>query len=302
MIGFLYQSLVRWLFGEEETLPYWFIIIFARPGQGKSIEQARITDALLGEYRKTQKKYPSLPSRYVFTNQKLSHAIEERESDRNSLFYWETPESLKICPNKKCFKGVEPHGLHDCDLLIDEGATLFPAKKDDIPMWLRKLWAQHRHNGIRIIMLTQDFKGVNISIRRMCWKAYLMKKEMGSRDISATLPPLVPFSWKALFTFKPFVWGIYSKREIDPEIVENDVTAVKIQIKRLDDESEKADELRDLELIGRPEYRAITWEAINRYDTTQNVKEYDFKHELEHIVGICKFPNCGKTMETHKIA
>lgn len=283
------------------VLKYWFIIIWAKPGNCKSLEQARITKKLLKEYRKTERRYPALPQRFVFTNQILNKDLKEVQEAlaTKHLYYWDEPKDFRYCPRKNCWRSGDTHKLHDCDLLIDEGSTLFPADKwADTPIWLRKMWSQHRHNGLRIVMLTQDAKAIDISCRRMVWMTYFMKKLWGSRDISPSLPPLVPFSWKALFTFKSFIWGIYSKRMVDPDIIEQE-SGVNVRL-RLSD-SEKAEHLEENRLVGLPEYHLITKNKVNFYDTTQDVKEYEVEREIEHIEAKCKHINCGYIHRTHRI-
>jgi len=205
----------------------WFTLIYARPGNCKSLEQARISFSLFMEYHYTEWRYPTLPKRILLTNQILNKTITDKESKHGHLLYWDNPEFLRYCPRgRKCYKffnknlgeAEERHSMHDVDILIDEGASLFPADGyKDTPMWMRKLWSQHRHNGIRIVMLTQDYRGIDINIRRMLWTAYHMTKVCGSRDISPTLPPLV--KWTILNFLNPFktvIWGLYYKRKISP--------------------------------------------------------------------------------------
>lgn len=283
-----------------QALPYWFILIFARPGNGKSLEQARMTEKVLLEYRKTEKKYPALPKRLLLTNQRLN-ALEFKkplssEFVNDHVIYWEEPEQFRYCPRQDCWKGIQLHRNHDVDLFIDEGSTLFPADRwADTPIWLRKMWAQHRHNGIRVVMLTQDFKAIDINVRRMVWQSYLIKKVLGSRDISPTLPPL--HQWSITSPFGS-VWGMYTKQRIDPRVMEDNGN-FELALRMQGEEAKKAYE--ELKLIGGSEFHLITWHKINLYDTTQDVKEYDVKREIEHIEVDCKHENCGYKHRTHRL-
>jgi len=259
-----------------------------------------MTELVLKEYARTEKKYPTLPARILMTNQKLN--FKEFQKPLTVAFceshvrYWDEPEQFRYCPRNECFKGHQIHRNHDVDLFVDEGSTLFPADKwSDTPIWLRKMWAQHRHNGIRVIMLTQDFKGIDINIRRMVWQSYLVKKVIGSRDISPTLPPL--HKWSVLQPFGA-VWGMYTKQRIDPRMIENNAN-FEIQMKLQTEETRKA--YSDLKLIGGSEWHLITWHKINLYDTTQDVKEYEVKREIEHIEVKCKHPECNYTHRTHRL-
>lgn len=285
----------------KQVLKYWFILIFAKPGNGKSLEQARLSEKVLREYHKTEKRYPTLKKRVLMTNQILNKLITDTEIEHGHLKYWEEPEEFRYCPRNVCWRAIEkngipvPHRNHDVDIFVDEGSTLFPADKwADTPIWLRKMFAQHRHNGIRFVMLTQDFKGIDINARRMIWQAYFMKKEMGSRDISPTLPAL--HEWSLLNPFNS-VWGFYSKQRIDPQVMEMDpMTLLTLKLNE-----KKADDYAELKLVGNKEYHLITWHKVNLYDTTQDVKEYEVKREIEHIEVKCNHPNCGFTHKSHKL-
>jgi hypothetical protein len=282
----------------RQVMPYWFILIWAKPGNCKSLEQARLTEKLIKEYYWCEKYYPKLPHRILLTNQKLNSDFEKKEYHKH-LWYWDDPEQFRYCPlANTCWKSKDEfHKLHDVDLLIDEGATLFPADGwKDTPMWLRKMWAQHRHNGIRCIMLTQDYKGIDINCRRMVWAGYYMEKRAGSRDISPTLPPLVPWTFKNFVNPKRnVIWGMYTKRRIDPSIIEADNQVI-MKLKLNPKEEQK---LNQLKLIGRPEMHLITLHKIQLYDTTQDVKEYEVRREVEHIEVPCN--DCSYTYRSHRI-
>jgi len=274
------------------VLKRWFVIIFAPPGNGKSLEQARLSYKLLKEYYKNEKRYPELKPRYLYTNQILNPEVPliAQALKDNKLRYWNSADQLRYCTTPDCWLGKDTHILHDCDLFCDEGATLFPAtgkgNDDDMPMWLKKLIAQHRHNSVRIVLLTQDFMGVNISARRCCWEAWMMEKLIGSRDPSPSLPPIRR------------VWGIYSQRRIDPDMVRKDVVELRLTIKT--DKGRKED-LEKLKLIRAPRWHLITKFKCSLFDTTQNVKEFEVRRELEHIEVKCGHKMCGYVHKTHRL-
>lgn len=293
----------EWLVGPYRPLSkYWFILIFGRPGNCKSLEQARITYWLFNEYHYTEKQYPDLQKRFVFTNQKLEKDLSAQEEAHGHLHYWEKPDDFRYCPRGiECWKGPkyggdEPHMLHDCDLLIDELGTIFPADGyADTPLWIRKMWAQHRKNGLRIVGLTQDYKNCDINARRMLWKAYHLRKRIGSRDITPTLPPLVKWTIKNFINPKKrTIWGIYTKQEINPEVLEQDKDAtINIQL-----EKQETKDLEEIRYIGAPVPHLITYNKTHLFDTTQNVKEFKLQREVEHLEAICKV--CKKVHEGHK--
>jgi hypothetical protein len=296
LIGILAVVVLVLILRKKKTpLPYWFILIFAPPGNGKSLEQARLSDLVLREYLYTEKKYPDLPKRFLMTNQQLvlSDVLKQK------VLYWEHPEDIRYCPRVDCWKMKDIHVNHDVDIFIDEGSTLFPADGWSLtPMWLRKMWAQHRHNGIRIVMLTQDFMAIDINCRRMLWQSYFVNKIVGSRDISPTLPALSKWTIQNFLNpLKHVVWGIYSSRRFDPLIMRNDALAMlTIQL-----DEKLQEDYADLKLIGGSKLHLITWRKIQLYDTTQNVKEFEPRRELEHIEALCKKPNCGYVHKTHRL-
>lgn len=298
-------DLKEFIFGPFRPLAKnWFILIFAPPGNGKSIEQARISYYLLREYFYTEKHYPQLPKRFLFTNQTLRRgfdAIIDRGFDTGHILEWDEPDQFRFCPRKECWKGLQQHRLHDCDLMVDEGSTLFPADGyANTPMWLRKLWAQHRHNGIRIVMLTQDYEAIDINCRRMLWKTFFVQKRIGSRDITPTLPPL--YRW-TIFNFlnpkRDVIWGVYTSQEMSPTLIKNKPeTLLQLQ---LNPEGDQAKKMEEVELIGWPKPHVISWWKCNLYDTTQDVKEYQLRREYEHLVGVCKEPDCDYEHVTHRL-
>lgn len=296
-LHFLTKHRLNW-FGRR-PLKRWFIIIFAPPGNGKSLEQARISEKCFQEYRMTETKYPELPHRYLLTNQTLDKKYICEINGFSSEWYdehyvlWKEVDDIRYCHRKNCWKGTGLHKLHDCDLFCDEGAGLFPATAkgavDDMPRWLKKLVEQHRHNGIRILLLTIDFQGINITARRCVWDTWYMRKTIGNRDISATLPA------------PRFIWGIYSQKRIDPKLVRSDNVELLIRI-QTDKEYEK--QLEQLDLIGWTRYRLITRHKTKLYDTTQDIADLEVKREIEHIEVPCKdpkHPNCGYKLITHKL-
>lgn len=242
---------------------HWNTLTYGKPGNCKSLDQARVALDLLNKYYAVEKKYPQLPKRSLWSNQKFSENIEKKELGKH-LFYWESPFQLK--------------DLRDVDILWDEIANHLPADCwADTPRWLRALFAQHRKRGIRIFANTQDYKAVDINYRRMCTGAYYVKKITGSRDISATLPPV------------KFIWGLYYKIPFDPIDVENEKDT-RTLLNRFYD-LQPFTKLMCLHLI-KSRY-------VKAYDTTQSIPEY-MPNTLDHIELKCKDPTCGHITVKHK--
>lgn len=308
------------------VLKKWFIIIFAPPGNCKSLEENRIVYKLVREYYRIEKKYKKLYAsktmrpRFAFVNEPLTDHIQyrflkkrrdpalfEKAFTDGHLRYWKQPEDIRYCPLKeKCWRVTEgyktrsgkiefdkpAHDTHDCDIFCGEGATLFPATMknaaDDMPLWMKAMIAQHRHRSIRFILLTQDFMGINIAARRCTWEAWAMEKVIGSRDPSPSLPPV------------KFIWGIYSKRKIDPDLVKKEAAEVRLLIKT---EAGKKKDEKDvkMKLIGAPRYHWISRFKCSLYDTLAKVEELKIIREIEHIEVRCSHANCGYVHKTHKL-
>lgn len=247
----------------------WITLTFARPGHGKSLDTARTVQKLFNTYKYVEKKYPSLPRRVLLCNLKLSPKVEELYLN-NHLLYWENPRQLRYCLREHCWIKETQHGTHDVDIVIDELANYAPSDGwKDLPRWLRKLFAQHRHRGIRIYANTQDYMAIDINFRRMVAKAYEVQKIIGSRDISATLPPV------------KYIWGIVIKREFDPGQIE--MMGINAPLERK----------------GLPKIFFISKKLIEMYDTTQDLPEY-MPDALEHLKFQCIDPDCKRIHIEHR--
>lgn len=287
------------------VLKKWLIIIFAPPGNCKSVEQARLSYKLIREYYRIEKKYPQLPKRFLFTNQELGEHISYRflKNRPRDLFlraykdghikYWKQPEDIRYCPREHCWKGEKVHPLHDCDLFCDEGSTLFPATMksaiDDMPGWMKTMIAQHRHRSIRIVLLTQDFMGINIAVRRCVWDTWAMEKWIGSRDPSPSLPPV---KW---------IWGIYTRRKIDPDLARKEASDVRLLIKTESKKKTGVEKSEKIKLVGSPALHWISNFKCSLFDTLQDVPDLIIKRELEHVEVRCTHPLCGYIHKTHKL-
>lgn len=170
-----------------------FQLAIGRPGQGKSMYNAKLTIELLDRAVKIQKKMKVV--RKVAINFHLS--AEMMEKYKEYIIYWTDPMEL-----------IE---LKDYDLVIDEIANYFPSDKwKDTHFEVRRMFAQHRKRGMEIYCNTQDYRMVDINCRRMLSRVYQLWKVVGNRSPSPTLPKI---RW---------VWGLIIIRELDPEKLEDD--------------------------------------------------------------------------------
>lgn len=222
-------------------------VIYGRKGQCKSLYQTMLVEHVIRQYYKTEKRYPLLPKRKLFINQKLSEEFEKRELGKH-FDYWRHPEQL--------------YEVRNADIFWDEiGKDLPAGSYVDTPKELKQVFSHLRKRGNRLIANTQVYEDIDISFRRQVDKAYQLRKIIGSRDISATLP-------------KPdFIWGIFTVRQFDPMFLEHEWNP---------EEREKQPDLKTF-----PEIHFIHRRHIEMYDTTAELPPYQPTSLREQVL-VCR--------------
>jgi len=221
------------------------------PGMGKTTKLASIGLELLDRNVKLFKNMERLgkPRRLVVSNMKFSKEVEEKYgygTEDSYIVYWETlGELIKY---------------KHCDILMDEVATYLDSTlwKETNPK-VKRFLQQHRHYGVNIFGTTQDFKTVDISMRRLTKKAFWVRKMFGSRDISETLPDVK----------NPY--GLIMIREIEYDSFVNDA--------------------QDYKFYLIPELLWINKKLVNCFDTTQDIINNE-EVPLRHVTKKCH--ECGK--------
>ena len=244
---------------------------YGKKGQGKSLVQAVDALSLFKEYWKTEKKYPDLPRRIYFGNQKFSKEIEEKELGIH-LYYWSNAKQLRWCPRKDCWVGNYPHSIHDTDIGHDEIGKDLPAGSwQDTPPWFKQVFSHLRKRGNRYFANTQVYEDIDISFRRQIDFAYKIEKIFGSGDVTDTRP-------------KPkYVWGLITSRAFDPMILEHEKNP------------EKREKLQEGEptFFARTEIILIRKKWIEAYNTKDEIPPYK-PDTLEHVEVWCEDDNCEK--------
>jgi len=155
--------------------------------------------------------------------------------------------------------------IRDADVLIDEAMVYFDARSwEHMSLDIRRWLAQHRKHGVEIYFTAQEFSQVDIAFRRLVSNLFYLTKLVGSRDISATLPP------------PRFPWAIIVSQEIDP----------------VDYEEKKKT------VLGMPSLNLITRSDFRIFDTTSEIKGSKFP-PLKHIKRECGDPDCIFTKVSH---
>jgi len=251
------------------------IMITGLPGAGKSLETAKVSlDTLWTNFNVFKKRlsiWKREPNhdqffddrtgqffkpkpRQLWSNIRFSKEIESiytvaDRDDNGFIRYWTDPAQLVK--------------LRDCDVVWDEMATHLDATQwANMSLELKRWLQQHRKFGIDIYGNAQDFQQVDKSARRLCAVLYHMSKVIGSRDISATRPPVK----------RP--WGIIMVRTIDPQTYDDAKTP----------SQQKSS--------GLSTFRFIRKDFVNAFDTRQEIAMGKYP-PLRHIARDCELDNCS---------
>jgi hypothetical protein len=151
------------------------IVYCGLPAAGKSAKLAQKTIQLLKRNRKLFLKKKLAKKRLLYTNMKLSKSIE-LEFD-GYIKYWEDPVEITL--------------IRDADIVIDELSIYFDAQNwGDLPIIVKKFLRLHRHYGVDIFAVAQDFDTIDISFRRLVNSLFYVAKLMGTPSPSATRPTI----------------------------------------------------------------------------------------------------------------
>jgi len=178
------------------------IVVFSGlPGSGKSLKLADTLVNILYRNRKIYNRQVQQfekgilqdkpMKRVLWTNLKFTQKVEDEFVDY--IRYWTDLRQLTV--------------LRDVDVAIDEIATYFDARLwETLSLEMRRWLAQHRKFGIDIYGTAQDFAQTDKAFRRLTSHLFLLKKLIGSGDISPTRPA------------PRYIWGIVIVRELDPTV------------------------------------------------------------------------------------
>lgn len=217
-------------------------------GSGKSLFGAKLISSLIDEYKKTERKYPTLSKRAIYSNSKLALSIEKQELGKH-LHYWENYRQL--------------YTVRNADIYWDEIAKDIPNDSwKDTPRELRQVFSHCRKRGNRIFANCQNIKDADINFKRQIDYLYRLRKWFGSRDISASLPPVKR------------VWGLMSLTcyDVQKVLAQDDFDLVKPK-------------------TFFPSFMVLRKKYVDLYDTTAEIPPFR-PDELEHIVYSCKHPGC----------
>jgi len=254
------------------------IVIFSGlPGAGKSL---KLADTLLNVMARNRKLY-----RKAFLQWKKDYAYNLKRGVASEDFEREYPKpqkrilwsNLQLTPKvEKEYAGFFEYWvdlrqltpLRDVDVAIDEVATYFDARLwETLSLEMRRWLAQHRKFGIEIYGTTQDFAQVDKAFRRLTSDLFLLRKLIGSGDISPTRPA------------PRYIWGLVVVRELDPTVY---------------------DEMKSKFGGGGllPSFMWISRSMTDIFNTRAEVK-MSKSVPLRHLPRSCENPDCGYTKIQH---
>lgn len=211
------------------------------PGAGKSYKMAQVACELLYRNKKISKRYGI--KRLLYSNIHFSAQIE-KEFD-GYIKYWAEP--------------IELVDIRNADVLWDEIAThLDSTQWANMSLEIKRWLQQHRKFGVDVYGTTQDFAMIDKSMRRMTSDLFHLTKLIGSRDKSATKPPVKR------------IWAVVSVKRLDPTTYEED---------------------NKVSLNVVPSFMLISKEGTQVFDTTQEIKTGEYP-PLNHITRRCGRNDC----------
>jgi len=244
------------------------IVVFTGlPGSGKSLKLADTLVNLLYRNRKAYERHYKAFSegkthvfpmrRQLWTNLKFTPMVEEEfgvgKAD-SYIHYW--TDLRQLIP------------LRDVDIAIDEIATYFDARLwETLSLEMRRFLAQHRKFGVEIYGTAQDFAQTDKAFRRLTSHLFLLRKLIGSADISPTRPA------------PRWIWGFVVVRELDPTTY--------------DEQKSKFAGTSHF-----PSFMMITRKATEIFDTRAEVKMSQTL-PLKHLEKACELPNCSFHKTVH---
>jgi len=229
------------------------------PGSGKSLKLASTLVAVLYRNKRYYEKQLAL-----YESGKLSSEPAKRKLWTNLQFTDEVHEEFPgYIEYWTDLRQLTP--LKDVDVAIDEIATYFDARLwETLSLEMRRWLAQHRKFGVEIYGTAQDFAQTDKAFRRLTSHLLLLRKLIGSGDLSPTRPA------------PKHIWGLVVVRELDPTVYDEQKSKFQSE--------------------GMPSFMFITRRATEIFDTRAEVK-LSSALPLKHIAKECENANC----DFHKV-
>lgn len=228
-------------------------IVTGLPGSGKSYYLANLTVELL--YRNRKWFETSGKIRKVATCLKMSEEIEREfgyGTDESYIHYWQDAEEIPK--------------LRDCDVIWEEMGVIVDSRSwENMPLELRRWFAQHRHRGVDVYGNVQEFADVDVAVRRLTQNLIYLVKAFGSRDPHPTSPPI------------KYVWGL-------------------VLVFSIDAKNYKEDEKFKKANMFPSSFFLLSKKIIKLYDMHNDIKAGKYP-ALQHRMRLCE--TCGYVKTTH---
>lgn len=152
--------------------------------------------------------------------------------------------------------------MQECDLFIDEVGAYFDSRTySDLPLATRLWLAQAQKLGVRIYGGAQDWGQIDVSFRRLVNRLYELKKVIGTRRPSKTIPA------------GEYPWAIVLAYKVAPAA------------------SSDSTELRTLSIL--PEIHFAGKRSFARFDTNARIQDSEYP-PLKRVVRHWTDPKTGK--------
>jgi hypothetical protein len=162
-------------------------VYIGKEGSGKTLLMGADTNWIVKRNSKLFDKTGIV--RPIRSNIAYSVEFEEYARSKNvDIFYWKNIEELET--------------FSECDLFIDEVGAYFDSRTfADLPLSTRLWLAQAQKLGVHIYAGAQDWGQIDVSFRRLVGKLYELKKVIGSRRPSKTMPS-GKLPWAVILSYK----------------------------------------------------------------------------------------------------
>lgn len=264
---------------KPESLKYWGVLYFGERGSGKTLHQAEQIVKIVTYWVWLWNKFKGVRHGIILSNQLLSDVGIKEVQDilfklklpipfTEVFYHFDDGEEMHFCPRKNCWRGKKKHILHGAVIVLDDIATFLPNDGWQLtPQWMRKQWTQAQHLGLHFLFNCQDPLSYDVNARRATFLCYRFDKIIGSDRPDETAKEI------------KHIWGFYVRRKIKAKwlwsfgnLEPEQIAAFKEAQTAQEEITKKPSPFRG---IWRTTPHLITAKKSLRYDTLQDVKEYE---------------------------
>jgi len=273
ILYFIYRKVRGGKYTKPEALKYWGVLYFGNRGSGKTLHQADQIMDVVRYWAYLWKIYPKVRHGIILTNQILSQeGLDEiaKYTTEKVYYHFDDGEEMHFCPRVNCWRGTKKHILHGALIVLDDISTFLPADNwQQTPYWMRKQWTQAQHLGLHFLFNCQEPTAYDINARRATALCYKFTKLVGSDRPDETAKE-IKFIWGVYKRYKVKAAWLWKFGDLEPE----QIADLKEGLKAKAEMTGKPSPFRN---IFKSSPHLITEKKSMRYDTLQDVKEYEPK-------------------------